>query len=248
MLDFDAAELRGRYPDDPVRRSFGGERAPDNRAIAAAAILPVTVAEDRDSGLPGNEESSERGLHSEYVEVVGRDAFHARNAAALQAGPARTAAGQNAVEEISALCQFQVKRRRYEPGSAGAGLEQVDQFARIRHRQGAQHQRLEHGEERGVGADPQRERENRGDGEPGLARKSAQRLPYRPQRRLDPVHAALFAVLLRRLRNAAEFAQRRGTRALRIHSLAQEFLFLQGQVSGDFLLQFALQAAIVEQG
>lgn len=82
------------------------------------------------------------------------------------------------------------------------------QFMRIRDPQVAQHQDVYEAEDRGVGADRQRERQGGHRGEPRRPAHRPERVPDIPNQILDPVHTPHVPALLLNQRNVAKLPER----------------------------------------
>jgi hypothetical protein len=117
----------------------------------------------------------------------------------------------------------------------------------IANRQPPQQEGIDETEDRGVRADAERERENGDEGERGRA-------PQRPERVLqiapcivDPTERPRIAMKLLRLLDPAE-RQPRGMACLfRQHPSAQELIFEDRQMRGNFALELRLPSARLQR-
>ena len=145
-------------------------RLPDDRAVAAEPPLPEVVPENDNRGsrvrvLCAREGSSEEWLHAENRKEVGGDVLHDdffRIAAARQVGP-RIDERRHPVERRDAIAPSEELRRAEHVAFAWpvrALFPEHDDPLRIAERQPFEQHRVDDREDRGVGADAERERQD----------------------------------------------------------------------------------------
>jgi hypothetical protein len=179
VADVDPVESLLRDADDRERIVADDDLLADHVGIAGEARLPVAVA---DHGhrmraarhvILRRQHAAERGLHAEHVEERSRHQL-ARRAlrAALNAhGHGPVAAAEHTREHVVVIAEVDVVRIRERILIAlpvamkrSLALEQ-HQLLRILHGQQAQQGLIDQREDRRVGAEAQRDREHRDDGE-----------------------------------------------------------------------------------
>ena len=200
----DWTESRRQHADDLVRFARQHGHAPNRRWLGAEAAPPQPVADDRDAArvghaVAGHEVAAERRRAAEHRQVLVRHLLAGERFGLGVAAERRTPAAHRRhaldLRELRAPIH-DVARRSPFVGRATAGpqvLPQHHQAIGAWIRQRPQHQRVDDGEDGGVGADAQRQRED-GDG----------REPGRPQQRPDGVAQILQGRLHRVLRARAE--------------------------------------------
>jgi hypothetical protein len=179
-----ADKVARSHPHDRVGESRDLERRAEHVGAAREAALPEPVAEHQ-HGVPARgrvllrqEAAAERGTHAEEVEVVRGDDFPggerglarapAQDAACVRVGAeVRERRGRLADREEIGVRAGEV---RHLVGEAGVDL---DQAVRPLDRGAAEEHGVHHAEQRGVQADPQRQR---GDGG-GREGRTARELP-----------------------------------------------------------------------
>jgi hypothetical protein len=200
--------------DDLGRNAADHHRPSENARIAAVAAHPQGMRQQRHLRRAGpsfilGEPAPGCRRHLQHRGQRRRDvrAANALGLAIAGEGEVVTAIDGGAVERTRALRVVKV-----EPGGepeAGGHVEavraviQLDQPIRLGIRQRVQHYALHDGEDRGVGADRERQRQHGGDGERRAACQSSQGVP---QLLPDSVHGDLLDRRLR-LECVAEFAR-----------------------------------------
>ncbi len=84
-------------------------------------------------------------------------------------------------------------------------------------------------------------------GEPGALSQPSQGVAQIARPGIEPGQAAPFAIVLLGLRHPAELAQGGRAGGFAGHAGGAEFGLLQGQVRGDFFIQFAIQRAAPQE-
>ena len=180
--DFETEEAPRRHANHGDRQSVHQHRPSDDGRIAAEARLPETVAEDRDG--PVSRATNPRpmaGCDAEDGEVIVGD----------------DQPGRRVGEIAGAQIQLNTERRRIPspPGRRARAGKRIadmrscsgrspraftvvteDETLRLRHRQRAQQYRIDQGENRGIGADSERQRQDGRGGEAGIPAQHPRRI------------------------------------------------------------------------
>ncbi len=172
-------EVPGHDPYHIVRDLVQHDRLADDTPVACVATLPEPVRQDghrRGCGavLVRQESSPERRLDSQEIHRVGSDSAHGHRLGLAVAGHVLDAVGVNAqvLERLEArlvVCVLRQREARLIEPDVVIDVEQVDQSIGVAERQGPEQVWAYEAEDRRVRADPQRQRDHRHRGEPGIA-------------------------------------------------------------------------------
>ena len=179
-------EPRRHDAEDPVRQPVHADVAPHDCRIAAEAPPPQVVAEDDDLLAPrlvllGAEGAAEGRRDAEDVEKRpgDADAGHPRRCLPRREVEARELHRRDARKDVRALGEGDViSGREVGLDRARRGCRDVHQSLRPRHRQRAQHDRIDDAEDGGRGADSQGQRQHGDQGEAGMGGELAPREDY----------------------------------------------------------------------
>ncbi len=181
------------HADHRERIAAQHQRLADDIRVAPEAPLPEALAQQRDSGRAGllflgPERATDDRLLAERLENAGGDlpAVHALRLARRAAGPCARAQDEvlavvadERLEHLVLVAHvLEVRHREAHLGHLLGPLGEEDQAIGLGVRERAQQDRVDHAEDRGVGADPQCERRDRDEREAG-------RLPQRADREAD---------------------------------------------------------------
>ena len=122
----------------------------------------------------------------------------------------------------------------------------LHQLLRTLDRQHAQHHGVDHAENRGVHANPERKRERRDSGKARTATQLANAVADILQKVFQVVYSAHITALLFDLLHCAQLTQGRVAGILRSHAFGDLLLSQFFQVEAKFLGQFLLNAALEE--
>src|SRR5258708_4868011 len=117
---------------------------------------------------------------------------------------------------------------------------QLHEFLRLLHGKHPEHHRVDQAEDRGVGADSERQRKNRHTGDDRSAAQDAQSKADVLQQRFDEGHPACIAMLFFKLFHSAEFQARPALGFLRWHTVLHELRDLFLEVKAQLLVHFSL--------
>jgi len=226
--------------------------------VRAETISPQVIAEHRqrmptrNAVVLAGEQPPDHRLDSQHLEVIARYEFLLRELVAAARSRYEpylgyAAGSEHAVEKIRAACDLSVERQRHRPRSPTAGAMDRDQLLRMRYRQHAQHQRVKQRENRRVGSDTERQRNDRRGREAGAAAQAAQRVADVFGETFEPREAALVAIGFLGVRHAAELAARGGAGFRLAHSAPPEFLLHHLQMQAHLIIQFAVEACPADQ-
>ena len=177
---------RRQDADDGMGHVVEENRPVQNRRVGAELIHPQHMAEDGHLVLAGlilvgEKGSAERGLDAEDVEVVRRDARAAqldRVAHARERGAA-AGLGRHEVEHGVVLLPVEkVQRGDAVALAARRLLEHAHDAVGVRVGERLQQQSVDEAEDGGVGADAERERQQRHDGESRTPRQGSHRISH----------------------------------------------------------------------
>ena len=186
----EAVEAARRDADHGERVAVDLDRLAEDVVAAGEAPAPVVVAEDRER-VAGDrvvvrrrEEPADRGLHAQDLEVVARDELAVGALADILPADVhlREDPADHAVEAGCLVVEIAEQRPR-QLGAVAEGAAVVflaigvdlDQLGGPLHRQRPQRDLVQQGEHRGVGADAERDRDDRDDGEERRAGEAAGR-------------------------------------------------------------------------
>jgi hypothetical protein len=173
--DVGPQEAGRRDADDGERLIAERQPAADDGRRRAIAIAPEGVTDDDDRAIGPTatahiigacQQASQPRAHPERVEEAAADP-HPIDRASLATGvlvEAGGVEGEGAVEEIAVMIAQRLPDRVGEIAPDVLAIRRqadLHQPFRIGHRQRLQHHRVDDGEDRSVGTDPQREREDR---------------------------------------------------------------------------------------
>ena len=160
-----------------------------------------------------NDHSSHRGLHAERFEetadhilTVDRRGLEPLAADLKAEGRHRDQIGEHMVVVTEVFVDPPAES--IEARLTWKTAQQLDQPLRLLHGQRPQHERVDQAEDRGVGADPQRERHHGDDGEEGIAAHLPRREAAVADEVFEPREAPLIAHGLHGLRQPAGFNPR----------------------------------------
>ncbi len=173
-------ESSGCHADNRHAQSVDDDRPADHVSGAAERVLPIVETEDHRTGrvehvvVGRGEQPAGRGREAQHRKVTARHhlALCLDGAAVMTEIHEHAIVGRNPGEAL--LLAFEIPEHRVaddDPTAAGAvaghaaGLRtwrlQIHEFTRTGDRQGAYQDDVEEGEDRGVRADPERERQGR---------------------------------------------------------------------------------------
>ncbi len=174
-----------QHADDRVGLAVQRQRLADDVGASREMLLPVAVAQERDrrgAGLVflGEEIAAEHRLHAKHREIVLRDDKALQLLRIARAGRDERVRRRhrNVGEHLLAFAHREHARprdRRRRKAAIGQQRLQLHDAAGVRVRQRAQEDRLDHAEDRAVGADAEREREDRDEREDGRLGEGAER-------------------------------------------------------------------------
>ena len=174
------AEVRGQHAGDLHRLPVELHAASHHRAVAAEDIAPGAIAQHcggRPVAGPGfrvAQRPAQLGPHAQHVEEVAGDILRGEQArlpvAGQRGGPVEHRVGRDVAEDAGLLLPVEVVGRSglgLEPVEVGVFFPEHDETVGVGKRQRAQHHRAHRREDRGVGADRERQGEDRRTGERG---------------------------------------------------------------------------------
>ena len=269
-VDGRAAEPRRPHSDDGQRRAVHDEHVAQRVGRSAELGLPEVVAQDDDGVAAdgpvdlGTEQPAGRRPQAQGREVRARNLrpLHRGGAALMDHVGAEPLVGGDARED--ALFALQVAEHRVaERLVAGArvvavagsrlraGGREVDQPVRVGHRQRAQHELAVQGEDRGVRADAEGQRQDRDAGDDRGLEQHAQRQPDVghdvPRLVREPQAARPPAAVLGAL-HAAEMEPGATSRFRRGHARPDQVPGIGVEVEAHFLVERLLEAVPPRQG
>ena len=177
------AHVRREHAHHRVRLAVEHQRAAEHRAVAAEARLEEAVVQQRDARrarrvIRRRHEPAQRRPHAEELEIV---AAHQRSVHALGVAPARHGERRPRVVDPDVLEPalplspvLEVGIRDERPVAARPRLPQHHQPVRLAVGQGREHHAVDDAEDRGVGADAERQGDHRDGGECRLPAQRAQ--------------------------------------------------------------------------
>jgi hypothetical protein len=159
-----------------VRNAIQPDGLPDDVRVSTETLHPEPVTDQRDVVLARlvlfrAERTPEDRLDPEDVEEIGADegALQPNGRARTGQRHALVRTGRDIIQRVSPRAQVQVIGRRHvvEPGGAAHLMEDADELLGMRIGQRPQEHRVDHGEDRRVGADAQGQRHHGGQSESG---------------------------------------------------------------------------------
>ncbi len=249
-LGIERLERRGHDADDAVLAIAHDQRAPDDRRIGAETAPPQLVAEEQHppvirTVVLGGEAASERRTDAHHVEVVPAhaDGRHPLRLAARDQRRHPRAHHRELLEAAAPLAPVEHGREAdvaREP--LGVAIADGHEPLGIRIRQRAQEDGVDHGEDGGVGADAERQRDQRRGGEAGRAPQHAEAVAQVLPQHLEKRQAALIAPGLGNLRVAAELEPRGAPRRGGIEAARSVTLLEHLEMEAQLLAQLGRRA------
>ena len=246
---------RRHHTDDGVHRGFDAKLQRVERG-AVEPQAPEAIADDHgwraaDALLLGNEAAADDWPHSHHVEEFARHAGagrHDRLASCDDRSRARRHLRHRAEAPRAGLPVFEV-RLRYVLLTAAAGIDliQPHDVLGLWIGQRPQQDAIDDAEDGGGGANPEPERQDGDDSEPGGAKEDADAVAHIAQEVFEQRRAVLVARLLLEIFDAAEFEIRVAARVLGRHAGREVLGRLLVDVKADFFVEPALAAAPVPE-
>ena len=178
-------EPGGKHADHFVGLSIEREDAAEYMPVAAVPSHPRAVREQRRAGaarliIVRREQPPEPGAHAEHRQEVRRDSDRADPFRFTVTGqiPVRANRNRDGLEPAVRADDVEILRRRkpvFGDADARRSVPEDDQSIGVTVRQRAQQERAGDAEDRGVGADADRDRQNRRHREPGRTHQGAER-------------------------------------------------------------------------
>ncbi len=176
-------------PDDRQAGAADDQLPPDDRRVPLESAPPVGIADDHHRALAGDgsvtrlDQPADLRALAEPFEETARDQLHAAPLGAIAAAREpdlhlrRRGRGKQLGTTLQLALRLLDERPRIAWADArGQPLFGGIQLLRIRHRQLAEHDGVEHGEDRGGSADAQRQRQDRDGGDQRGAAQDADRV------------------------------------------------------------------------
>ena len=207
---------RRQHPDDRVRLVVEENRAVDDRGIRSELVDPEHMAEDDHAILAslvliGKKRAASLRLNAEDLEVAGRDPrptkLH-RIAAPRERRRAAALGGHEVEDGVIRLPVEEIQRGDAVAVAAGRLLEDTDDPIGIRVRQRLEQDAVNEAEDRGVGADAERQREDRDRCKSRTLRQGSPAVTQVLEQRIEHGQAAPVAVDFFRLLDPAELHKR----------------------------------------
>src|SRR5687767_4114397 len=215
FVGFQAAKSFRSDADDFKGMAVELDGFAENVGRAAVMILPESVADDGDGAVLAAvvqiifaiEDAAAFGRNAEDVEEIAADPEAVDDAlfALLREVEATRAIGEGAGETVLMIANG-FPQRNGEMIVAADG--EADQAMRIGHGKRTKHERVDDAEDRGVGADAERERKNSGDGEAARGHKIAPAVAKILRDRIEPTPAPGVAAFFAKARDVAELFAR----------------------------------------